>query len=356
MKMNLIPAVALAIICNTPTFAAEPVKPAPVVAEADVVAVLDGEKITRNELAAELSRVMAQRGMPPDSIPAQQRPMVEKMVLENMIAERLLEAVSKDTKFDEKDFEAEMKKITDARGDLEKFAQSQGMTGDNMKDQLRKMMRQRRWMNAQIEGKMPEISDAEAKEFYDKNPQFFMTPEQVRASHILFMVDQTAPPEKVTEVLKKAEAATKRAATEDFAKLAGELSEEPGAKERGGDLNFFPRNGAMVEPFAAAAFALKKGGVSKEPVRSQFGYHVIKVTDRKEEKKNTFEDSKQIIKDRQGWDKKRGLIDGVIAELRAKAKVTILLPEPAQPMPAPAPMKRAPIEAVTPPVSVPPAK
>lgn len=354
MKMKIIPAVAMAIAFPLFAFAAEPVNPAPALADTDVVAVLDGEKISYKELTAELSRVMAQRGMPVDSIPVQQRPTLEKLVLENMIAERLLEAASKDTVLDEKDFEAEMKKITDARGDLEKFAQSQGITGDKMKGELRRMMRQRKWVNAQLEGRMKEISDAEAKEFYDKNPQYFMMPEQVRASHILFMVDQTAPPEKVTEALKKAEAATKRAATEDFAKLAGELSEEPGAKERGGDLNFFPRSGAMVEPFAAAAFALKKGEVSKEPVRSQFGYHVIKVTDRKDATKNTFEDSKQVIKDRQNWDRKRSLIDDVIAELRAKAKVTLHLPEPPAPKTEPVPVKRAPIEAVTPPVSAPP--
>jgi len=122
----------------------------------------------------------------------------------------------------------------------------------------------------------------------------------------------------------------------------------------------------MVEPFAAAAFALKKGEVTKEPVRTQFGYHVIKVTDRKEGKKNTFDESKELIKSRQEWDRKRGLIDGVLADLRAKAKVIINLPEPAPRPAAPAPAsvatppvaapqpKRQPVEAVTPPVSAPP--
>ncbi|MEK0448613.1 MAG: hypothetical protein RL088_881 [Verrucomicrobiota bacterium] len=377
MKHNSVPALALAIACAIPNLSKAQDKPTPAKSDApavelaeklpaDVAAAINGEKISMKELEAEMAKMMASRGMPPDAIPPEQRSMVARMILDNMVSERLLTAATKDTEVGEKDFEAELKKLTDARGDLEKFAQTQGMTAEQLKGELRKMMKQRKWIDAQLAGKTAEVTDAEAKDFYDKNPQYFMVPEQVRASHVLFMVDQTAPPEKVTEALKKAEAATKRAATEDFAKLAAELSEEPGAKERGGDLDFFPRQGAMVEPFAAAAFALKKGEVTKEPVRTQFGYHVIKVTDRKEGKKNTFDESKELIKSRQGWDRKRGLIDGVLADLRAKAKVIINLPEPAPRPAAPAPAsvatppvaapqpKRQPVEAVTPPVSAPP--
>lgn len=379
MKYHSVPALVLAIACAIPTLVTAQDKPAPASLAApaeqspaklpaEVAATINDEKISSKDLEAEMAKMMAGRGMPPDAIPPEQRPMVARMILDNMISERLLTAATKDTQVSEKDFDAELKKLTDARGDLEKFAQTQGMTAEQLKGELRKMMKQRKWIDAQLAGKTAEVTDAEAQEFYDKNPQYFMVPEQVRASHVLFMVDQTAAPEKVDEALKKAEAATKRAATEDFAKLAAELSEEPGAKERGGDLDFFPRQGAMVEPFAAAAFALKKGEVTKEPVRTQFGYHVIKVTDRKEGKKNTFDESKELIKSRQGWDRKRGLIDGVLADLRAKAKVTINLPEPApRPAPtAPAPAsvatppvaapqpKRQPIEAVTPPVSAPP--
>jgi parvulin-like peptidyl-prolyl isomerase len=376
MKSNSVPALAFALACAIPTIATaqdKPAAPATIAAPAapaeklppEVMAVVNGQKITNTEVEAELKKVMAGRGMPPDAIPPEQKKQVVRMIVDNMISERLLTAETKDTELSDADFAAELKKLTDARGDLEKFAQTQGMSAEQMKGELKKMMKQRKWMDAKLAGKVPELSDAEAKEFYDKNPQYFVVPEQVRASHVLFMVDQAATPEKVAEAMKKAEAATKRAATEDFAKLAGELSEEPGAKERGGDLDFFPRQGAMVEPFAAAAFALKKGEVTKEPVRTQFGYHVIKVTDRKEGKTNTFEESKELIKTRQGWDRKRGSIDGVIAELKAKAKIVINLPAPTPPTPqlpqsvatppiaAPKP-KGPPVEAVTPPVSAPP--
>ena len=379
MKSHSVPALALAIACAIPTLATAQEKPAAAkpaapAAEApaapaeklpvEVMAVVNGVKIMNTEVEAEMAKMLAGRGMPADAIPPEQKKQVTRMIVENMVSERLLALETKDIEVTDADFDAELKKLTDARGDLDKFAQSQGMSVVQLKGKLRDMMKQRKWMDKATAGKVPEISDAEAKEFYDSNPQFFLVPEQVSASHILFMVDQTAEPAKVTEALKKAEAAVKRTAKEDFAKLAGELSEEPGAKERGGDLGFFPRQGAMVEPFAAAAFALKKGEVSKEPVRSQFGYHIIKVTDRKEGKTNTFEESKELIKNRNGMDRKRGAIDGILAELRTKAKVVINLPEPTPPPPVPAAVatppvaapkpKGPPVEAVTPPVSAPP--
>jgi peptidyl-prolyl cis-trans isomerase C len=381
MKSKTVPALAMAIACALPTFASAQDKPtaapaAPAAAPAaaaeklppEVMAVVEGEKIMNTEVEIEMNKMLASRGMPPDAIPPEQKKMVTRMIVDNMVSERLLNRACKDTEVTDADFDAEYAKLKKAQGDtdagVDKFAQARGLSLAQLKVELRKMMKQRKWMDAQLAGKAPEVSDAEAKEFYEKNPQYFKMPEQVRASHILFMVDQTAAPEKVTEALKKAEAAIKRAGKEeDFGKLAGELSEEPGAKERGGDLDFFPREGAMVEPFAAAAFALKKGEITKEPVRTQFGYHVIKVTDRKEGKTNTFDESKELIVKNLGMDRKRGAIDGVLADLRSKAKVTVNLPEPTAPplpteapaAPAPAPKpKGKPVEAVTPPVSAPP--
>ena len=372
MTSKSVPALALAFACALPSFASAQDKPAAAPAPvavpaeklpAEILAVVDDEKITNVQVEAEMKKMLAARGMPVDAIPPEQRVMVTRMVVDNMVSERLLSRAAKDTVVTDADFDAELKKLTDARGELEKFAQSQGMTGEQMKGELRKMMQQRKWMDTALAGKAPEVSDAEAMEFYTKNPQNFQVPEQVRASHILFMVDPDATPDKVTATLKKAEAAQKRAEKEDFAKLATELSEDPEAKKNGGDLDFFPRQGPPPA-IVAAAFPLKKGELAKEPVRTEMGYHIIKLTDRKDAKANTFDESKDLIKTRLGWDRKRGFIDGVLAELRTKSKVVINLPEPpprpqapatvaTPPVQAPRP-KGPPVEAVTPPVSAPP--
>lgn len=107
------------------------------------------------------------------------------------------------------------------------------------------------------------VTDKELKEAYDaKKPE-------VKASHILVQDEKTA--KEVKAKLDKGE---------DFAKLAKEYSQDPGSAENGGDLGFFGP-GKMVPEFEEAAYKLKKGEVS-EPVKSSFGYHIIKVTDKKE--------------------------------------------------------------------------
>ena len=116
--------------------------------------------------------------------------------------------------------------------------------------------------------------------------------------------------------------------------MAKEVSEEPGAKESGGDLNFFPKD-RMVPEFANAAFAMKKGDISKEPVRSKFGWHVINVTDRKDSGSMPFEEVKGQVSSYLEGGKRREAVRNVIDTLRGEAKVETKLPAaPATPTPA----------------------
>jgi parvulin-like peptidyl-prolyl isomerase len=129
-------------------------------------------------------------------------------------------------------------------------------------------------VETQIESTI-EITDDEAKRFYEENPELFVPPRKVRSRHILFTVDDGASEEQRRSARARAEAARERAlAGEDFAELAAELSEGPNA-ERGGDLGFTAR-GSMVEAFDDAVWALSVGEIS-EVVESDLGYHVIKV-------------------------------------------------------------------------------
>jgi peptidyl-prolyl cis-trans isomerase C len=288
-------------------------------------------------------------------------------MLEDMIVEKLVTKASAKTEVSDAEVNGEFDKIRQRRGgseeDVKKELASMGMTLESLKADIKERIQQRRWVENQIKGKFQEPTEAEAKEFYEKNPQHFEQPEQVRASHILFKLEANANPEQITAAMKKAEQTIDRAKKEDFGKLAQELSEDPGSKGQGGDLNFFPRKGAMVEPFAEAAFKLKKDEVTPEPVRSNFGYHVIKVTDRKAASKQAFDEAKPQIVDYLGREKKNDAVQVVLKDLREHAKVEVKLPPPAAPSAATPPVavpdatpapQRKPVEAVTPPVTAPP--
>ncbi len=143
-----------------------------------------------------------------------------------------------------------------------------------------------------------QISDAQAKEWFDKHQDRYKGAEERRASHILITVAKDAPEAAVKAAQAKAEAlvAQLKKAPNDFAKLAKENSGDPGSAERGGDLGFFGR-GSMVPPFEDAAFSQKEGEVGA-PVRSDFGFHIIKVTGVKGGESKSFAQMReQIIKE-----------------------------------------------------------
>jgi peptidyl-prolyl cis-trans isomerase D len=143
-----------------------------------------------------------------------------------------------------------------------------------------------------------QVSAEDIQRHYQDNPQQFSTPEQVRASHILFKTEG----KDATEVRKQAEAVLKRAKSgEDFAKLANEFTEEEIGKTRGGDLDFFGR-GAMAKEFEDAAFALKPGDIS-DIVQTQFGLHIIKVTERRSATTKTLDEVRAQIEDQLKWER-----------------------------------------------------
>ena len=171
-----------------------------------------------------------------------------------------------------------------------------------------------------------EVTDAEAKAFYDKNADRFTHEEQVKASHILLKLeadaaaDADADPAKAAEVEKKAKelVALAKAPGADFAALAKKHSQGPSAP-KGGDLGFFEKS-KMVPPFANAAWAMKVGEVSA-PVKTRFGYHVIKVTDRQAKGSTPLAEAKGKIVRQLESQKRRAASQTLVSELRKAAKV-----------------------------------
>ncbi len=136
------------------------------------------------------------------------------------------------------------------------------------------------------------VSEADLKTYYEQNASRLAGQEERRASHILIAAAKTAPVAERDKAKAKAEellAAVKKA-PDSFADVAKKNSQDPGSAPNGGDLDFFAR-GAMTKPFEDAAFSLKKGEISNL-VETEFGYHIIRVTDVKSPKQRSFEELK----------------------------------------------------------------
>ncbi|MGD8981943.1 MAG: SurA N-terminal domain-containing protein [Desulfobacterales bacterium] len=139
-----------------------------------------------------------------------------------------------------------------------------------------------------------ELSDEEIREYYDENMETFKIPKTVEARHILLKVNRDADPETVEKTKDRALDILKLAKEgKDFAKLARQYSEGP-TRDKGGYLGKFKKED-MVKPFADMAFKLKPGEIS-EPVRTQFGWHLIKVEKVNEASVTSFEDAKKDIR------------------------------------------------------------
>jgi len=139
------------------------------------------------------------------------------------------------------------------------------------------------------------VSDADIKSYYEQNAKHYGTEEQRRASHILIKVDKNASNAEKAAAKTRAEQllAQVRKSPVDFAKIAKGNSQDPGSAEHGGDLDFFGK-GMMVKPFEDAVFKLKKGEIS-DVVQSDFGYHIIMLTDIKPATTKTLDEVKTEI-------------------------------------------------------------
>lgn len=163
------------------------------------------------------------------------------------------------------------------------------------------------------------VAAPDVRRYYDQNIEQFSTPEQVKASHVLTKVgegkDDAAARKQAEDVLAQAKAG------KDFAELAKKYSQDESNASNGGDLGFFGR-GAMVKEFEDAAFSMQPGQIS-DVVKTQFGYHVIKVTDRKAAETRPFEQVRAQIEDQLKWERAQQqaqqTADDIAGELKSPA-------------------------------------
>lgn len=262
----------------------------------DVVATVEGQKITRDELTDLLLEQAGQQG------------------LSILIAEKLieLEAEKQEVVVSEEEIEEELTDYYEYYGGKEGFTQALEMTSYSA-DEVRKNLVQDLTIKKLLASRTS-VSEEEIKEYFEENKERLAEEEQVRASHILVETEEEA--QTILEKLEQGE---------DFAELAGEFSMDTATKEYGGDLGFFTR-AAVAQEFAEAAFALSEGENS-EPVKTVDGYHIIKTMEKKAAKAADYEENKEKIADLLVEEKMQEEYTPWIQELTQQYKIENFLAE-----------------------------
>ena len=256
----------------------------------DVLATIGRQTLTTSDLDAQI------KGMPPQLQMALLRnPSLKERLLERWVQMTLMSMEAQKEGMDKKpDVKKRIKEMTDA-------VLAQEYMTEKVKDKV-------------------SVTDAEMKKYYDEHKDEFKNPETVTARHILIRVQSGADKSAWDKALDKAKSIEKKLKKgADFAKLAKEFSDDPGSKQKGGDLGPFTK-GRMVPEFEKAAFSLKKGEISA-PVKTNFGYHIIQVTDKKAASQKTFEEAKAGLKRKLEKEKQQKFMEDLMARLKKQYKV-----------------------------------
>ncbi len=292
-------------------------------APGDKVAVVNGVTISKDTYDRELDFFVRRAAPGGQQIPDVQMAQMKNDVLESLIDRELLfqESKKKGVQVKSEAVSDQLQKIQQRYPNKEEFNKllsNMGLTESDVQAQIERGMAIQELIDKEVTEKI-KVSDEETKSFYDKNPQLFQQPEQVKASHILIKVKSDAPDDQKAEAHKKIEAVQQKVQKgEDFATLAKTYSEGPSGP-RGGDLGYFKR-GQMVKPFEEAAFSLKPNETS-EIVETQFGYHLIKVNDIKPAKKMTYAEVKDRLNEHLKKQKTDSETNAYIETLRKDAKI-----------------------------------
>lgn len=292
---------------------------------AKFVATVNGVGILREDYNLALQRTQEAYLAQGQSIPEAQMPLVREQLLDQLVAEELLyqEALGQGIEPDQNAAELQFQQMRAQFPTDEGWAQAleaNSTDEEELKFQIERNNIIQQLITEQISGVTPATSE-EIQAFYDDNPSFFQTGEQVSARHILISTEGLETDEERADALSRAESIrTELVAGADFAETAIEKSEGPSAP-RGGDLGTFGP-GQMVAPFDQAVFALEVGEIS-DVVETQFGYHIIQVTDKQDAGVTPLADVSQSIEQYLLQEKQGLALEEYVAELREVATIVL---------------------------------
>ncbi len=298
-------------------------------AKSNVVATVNGEPITRQQLSDMVSNMKEYYKSMGVSIDESTDPelmnMVNSMTLEQLITQTILlqEAKKAGIQVTKADVDKELNRYKENMTE-EKFKQvlaANGWSEPEFRDMLEKDMIITGLQNKIVADIKPP-TEAEIKEYYEKNKGSFVTPASYQVRHILVLAGggDGDPAKADLEARTKAMAIIEQLKQgKDFAQLAEQQSEDQGTASQGGLYTF--SEGEAVPEFEAAAAALKPGEISKEPVKTQYGYHVIKMEKSTPGKQKAFSEVREELAARLTDQAKQGMLNKFIEDAREGAEI-----------------------------------
>jgi peptidyl-prolyl cis-trans isomerase C len=293
-----------------------------------VVAKVNGTDITRDDLEQATQAAAAQLQMMGGQLPSGNQASLQRGVLDDLIAMELLSQEARKRKLSPSGEEVdkrlgEFKAMFPSEAVFNQALAQRGVTTDDVKKDLSQQLAISKLLEKEVESKI-KIPANEVESFYSERKSEFKQPERAKAAHILVKAAADASEADRAAARKKAESLAKRAKKgEDFAKLAKENSDDPGSKEKGGDLGEFSRS-EMVKPFADAVFSMKPGQIS-DVVESRFGYHVIKLESTKPAGTIPLKEVRKDIEEYLKLQKSNEMAKSFVEKLRKQAKVQTFL-------------------------------
>lgn len=258
-------------------------------ASAKTLVTVNGTKITQNDVDTELMNATQGRF---NQVPAEKRAQFRKQVLEQLVAKELVyEDAKKTGVLKSKEFKNEYKKVL---------------------ERVKKDLAIQVWQKRELD--KVKVTAKELKDYYNKNKEEFNEKESVHARHILVKTEDEAK-----EIIKDLESLKGDKLKSKFIELAKTKSTGPSGP-KGGDLGYFVQ-GQMVPEFNNKVFTMPVGSVTKEPVKTKFGYHVIYLEDKKAKKLRSFEEVKGFIEQRLKLEKFKSVMKSKMAELQKKATI-----------------------------------
>jgi len=300
--------------------------------EVGVVAQVNGQPISSSDYDSAMNAAKQQfAGLGGQEGDKEQLQKLQNLTLDRLIDFELLYQASQKEKVnvDENAIKEKLsayKKQFSSDAEFQTFLSTNELTEEVMQTQLRRKMAieglQQKLYDQFTTG--TKVTDEELQQFYDSNKDNIKQPEKVRASHILVAVESTADDAVKKAAMEKIKGIQKKLKDGgDFAQLAQESSDCP-SKANGGDLDFFLRQ-QMVKPFSDAAFSTPVGQTT-DIVTTEFGYHLIKVTDKQPEKLLTFDEVKEKISTYLSQQKIDDQFEAYIKGLRDQADIKRMLP------------------------------